>query len=82
MIDMRFRLPDLMAARGLRTAYALMKASNGSIPMTTANRLVLAKERPKRIDMDTLDALCDLFGIEPGELFERDTPAPKPKRRR
>lgn len=82
MIAMRFLLPDLMRARGIPTAYALAKASKGAIPITTANRLVVAKEHPKRIDMDTLEALCAVLNVTPGELFEQDTPSPKLKRRR
>lgn len=82
MIDMRFKLPELMEARGIPTAYALAKQSGGTIPITTANRLVVAKGRPKRIDMETLEALCDLLQCEPGELFERETPKAKAKRKR
>jgi DNA-binding Xre family transcriptional regulator len=72
MFDMRLRLPDLMAERGVRTAYALAKASRGAIPITTAARLVEANGRPKRIDLATLDALCDVFGVGPGDLLERE----------
>lgn len=72
MLDMRLRLPDLMAARGMHTAYALAKASRGEIPITTAARLVESGGRPKRIDMATLDALCDVFGVGPGDLLERE----------
>ena len=82
MILMRFKLPELMEARGLTTAYALAKASGGAIPITTANRLVVAKGRPKRIDMDTLAALCVLLDCDPGDLLERETPNAKPVRKR
>jgi DNA-binding Xre family transcriptional regulator len=85
MVLMRFLLPELMTARGIPTAYALAKASHGAIPITTANRLVVAKHRPKRIDMETLEALCAVLDVEPGELFERESPKaepPKAKRAR
>jgi len=72
MLDMRMRLPDLMRERGMRNAYSLMKASKGALTITTAVRLVDADGRPKRIDMTTLDTLCDIFGVGPGELLERD----------
>jgi DNA-binding Xre family transcriptional regulator len=66
------RLPDLMQARGMRNAYSLMKASKGALTITTAVRLVDANGKPKRVDFTTLDTLCDIFGIGPGELLERD----------
>lgn len=74
MLDMRFRLPELMRARGIPTAYALTKASKGAIPITTAHRLVTADGHPKRVDLATLDVLCDVLEVSPGELFERDKP--------
>lgn len=75
MFDMRLRLPELMATRKpkpLRTAYALAKASNGAISITTAARLVDADNPPARVDLRTLEVLCDIFGVGPGELLERD----------
>lgn len=66
-----------MAAAGLSTAYALSKASGGAIPITTAHRLVTAKDRPKRIDLDTLEALCAVLDCAPGELFEREATSPR-----
>lgn len=72
MLDMRLRLPELMAAQKLRTAYALAKASKGAIPISTAHRLVEAEGKPDRIDMRTLDALCDTLKCKPSELLARD----------
>ena len=53
-----------------RTPYSLAKASKGAINQTTAKRLI---DGPKRVDLATLDVLCDVFGCEPGDLWERDT---------
>lgn len=80
MLFMRFRLPDLMAQHKppVRTAYALAKLSRGAISLTTAHRLVEADGKPARVDLKTLDAICDTLDVEPAVLFERD---PKPKRR-
>jgi DNA-binding Xre family transcriptional regulator len=72
MLDMRLRLPELMKARKMTTAYQLAKASNGRLTVTTAYRIVAANGHPDRIDMRTLDILCDVFGVGPGELLERD----------
>ena len=78
MLDMRLRIPELMAEHQppLATAYALEKASRekaSRIPMSTAHRLVTTKGKPERVDLRTLDALCIVFGCEPGDLWERDT---------
>lgn len=71
MLVMRIRIPELMARRKIKTAYALAKASDKSIPITTAQRLVAAKGNVERVDMKTLDALCSVFNVGPGELLER-----------
>jgi len=73
MLDMRLRIPELMEEHGLKNAYQLAKASGGRIPMTSAYRLVESKGRPGRIDLDTLQALCDVFDCDPGELLERES---------
>lgn len=77
---MRFRLLDLMEAKSIGTAYQLSRESNGAIPITTAQRLVndAKKGAVKRLDLDTIDALCEVLGCEPNALLERD----KPKRRK
>lgn len=72
MLDMRLRVSELMAQRGLATAYQLSKASNGRISMTKAYRLVESGGRPERVELDTLEALCETFNVGPGELLERD----------
>jgi DNA-binding Xre family transcriptional regulator len=74
MLDMRLRLPELMKAAGFTTAYQLARASAGRISMTKAYRLVESEGRPPRVDMETLEALCDVFNVGPGELLERDKP--------
>jgi len=72
MLDMvRLRIAELLDGKKLNhTAYALAKASRGALNHTTAQRLI---DGPKRVDLATLDVLCDVFGVEPGELWERDT---------
>ena len=84
MFVVRLKLPDLMQTAGLRNAYALMKASKGELTITTATRLVKADGKPKRIDMDTLDTLCRIFGVKNmNDLFERDdVPATTPPRKK
>jgi DNA-binding Xre family transcriptional regulator len=72
MLVMRLRIPELMRARKIPTAYALQKASGGRLSMTNATHLVERGGNTSRVDMRTLDILCDVFGVGPGELLERD----------
>jgi DNA-binding Xre family transcriptional regulator len=86
MLLMRLKLPELMAERKLKNAYALMKASRGDLTITTAVRLVEADGKPKRVDLNTLDTLCRMFDVEDmNDIFVRDdkpvAAAPKRKRR-
>ena len=71
-MDMRLRLPELMKANEL-TAYQVSRRSGGRISMSTAYRLHRLKGRVATFDADVLEALCDVFQVDPGELFERDT---------
>lgn len=68
---MRLRLPELMEERGL-SAYALSKASDGRISMSTAYRLAEKEGRVQNFKADMLEALCDVLECEPGDLLERE----------
>ncbi len=70
-MDMRIRIPDLMPD-GM-TGYQLAHKSSGRISMSTAYRLVKLKGKVQNFDADMLEALCDIFEVEPGALFERTT---------
>ena len=74
---LRLRLAEILEERGM-TAYALVKAAGGRIDMSQAYRLVRCRGRVRYLDTKLLDALCDVLGVEPGELLER---APTTKRR-
>ena len=74
---MRIRLPELLLERGL-TPYAVAKASGGRIDQSTLYRLQRKRGRVDLFSAELLEALCDVLGVEPGELLERD--APKRKR--
>ncbi len=67
---LRLRLPELLKEREM-TPYALAKASQGRISMSTAYRLARLKGRVETFDRSVLDALCDVLGVGPGELLER-----------
>ncbi len=76
-MPMRIRFPELLKAHG-KTAYAVHKDSGGRISLSTAYRLKKSKGNLKFLDVGLLEALCDVFDVEPGELLERE----KSKRRR
>lgn len=67
---MKLRVPELLEERGL-TAYALAKASDGRLSLSTAHRL--ARGEWKCLSAEVLEALCEVLEIDdPGPLFERD----------
>jgi DNA-binding Xre family transcriptional regulator len=70
-MDMRVRIPELLKSSGL-TPYALAKRSGDRISLSTAYRLTRSKGRLNTFDAEVLEALCDIFGVGPGELLERD----------
>ena len=75
---MRLRVPELLAERRM-TAYALHKASDGRISLSTAYRLATGEFR--EVSSGVLEALCDVFAItDPGPLFERAPVAQRRKR--
>lgn len=52
------------------TPYRLAKASNGRLSLPAVYRLTAGTFR--MIRAETMDALCDVLKVEPGELFQRD----------
>lgn len=73
---MRLRLPELLDQRGM-TGYALSMASGGRISLSAAYRLMRLRGKLKMFDAEILEDLCDVLGVEPGDLLERT-----PKKRR
>lgn len=62
------RLSILMGERKLRVADV---ARGTGLSRSTVTSLY--KETAERVDLDTIDALCDFLGCEVGELFVRET---------
>ena len=73
----RVRLPELLNEE-IPTAYAIAKASRDRISQSAAHRLVRARGAVQRYDADVIEALCEIFRVGPGDLFELDA---KPRRR-
>lgn len=51
-------------------------ARRSGVSLVTIN--AISNNRTTRVDLETLDKLCEVLACEPGELLERETP----KRRR
>jgi len=64
----RLRLRKVLEARGV-TPYALAKRAG--LSLTTIYRLTRKDGRFGRIEAETLDKICGVLSVEPGELFER-----------
>jgi DNA-binding Xre family transcriptional regulator len=63
----RLRIHQIMKARHI-SAYALSKGTNLSYP--TAYRLSRSGGTFGRLHVETLDALCGYFHLQPGKLLE------------
>lgn len=64
----RLRLHKILRQKGM-SAYALAKQSG--LGFGTVYRLARADGRFSRIEAKTLDAICAVLDVAPGELFER-----------
>lgn len=70
---MRVRLAELLETSGL-TAYAVAQQSDGRISTSALYRLLKSDGRARYLDAELLDALCDVFDVDPSELLERERP--------
>jgi DNA-binding Xre family transcriptional regulator len=82
-MPMRLRLPELLAEhKPPMTAYAVAKASDDRISLSTIYRLNRSRGRVASFDAELLEALCDVFGVGPAALLEREGQGKASKRRR
>lgn len=72
-MSIRLRIPELLEAADL-TAWGLHRRSGGRISASTAYRLVQFRGELANFPAATIEALCDVLGVTPGDLFERDKP--------
>jgi putative transcriptional regulator len=63
----RFRLSSVLEATG--TSQRELARRSG-VSLVTIN--AIANNRTTRVDLATLDALCDVLDVDPGELLERE----------
>lgn len=66
---MRLRLPELFKEKGL-TAYEVAKRSNGRLAEASIYRLVRRRGEVTMISAKTVEALCDVLDVGPGDLIE------------
>jgi HPt (histidine-containing phosphotransfer) domain-containing protein len=71
IMDMRLLFPELLESSGL-TAYQVAKRSNKRISRSWAYRAKKLKGKLGTFGAVELEALCDVFDVEPGQLWERD----------
>ena len=72
LMDMRLLFTELLDARGI-TAYEVAKRSDKRISRSWAYRAKKLKGKLGTFGAVELEALCDVFQVKPGELWERDT---------
>lgn len=70
-MTVRLRLPE---ALGDLTPYEVAKRSDGRIVVQSLYRLVRQEGRVRMMDAGLIDALCDVLGLEPGDLIVRERP--------
>lgn len=72
-MDMRYRLPELMKARGW-TAYRVAKQTGNRISISTVHRIHAKKGKVGAFDPNVVEALMDAFGLgdDLNLLLERD----------
>lgn len=76
MLGMRLRLPEILKEHNV-TAYEVAQRSGGRINQSALYRLVRQEGRVELFSAALLEALCDVLGVEPAALFERDKPTKK-----
>ncbi len=74
VMPVRFSLQALLANRAKRDKKISQSelSRRSAVSLTTINAMVLNKTA--HVSRQTLDALCDVPDVEPGELLERQAP--------
>ncbi len=68
VVPTRFRLRALLAAHDPPMSQSEIARRSG-VSLVTVN--AIANNRTTRVDLETLDALCRVLKVDPGELLER-----------
>ena len=79
---MRWLLPEILQKRKL-TAYrlaAMARERGHDLTVRAVYRLADPEHDLRRLDLDTLNAVCDALRLKPGDLLEYIQDQPKRKR--
>ena len=69
-VDYRWRLPELMAARGMHNTTELIPhLAERDITLSRPQVYRLVTQRPERISLQVVAALCDIFDCGPDDLL-------------
>ncbi|CPX04306.1 transcriptional regulator [Mycobacteroides abscessus] len=69
-IDYRWRLPELMAARGMHNSTDLIPyLREREIDLSSSQVYRLVTSKPERVSLKLISAICDIFGCGPEDLI-------------
>lgn len=69
IVDYRWRLAELMAARGMHNTTELVPLlAERGIELSRTQTFRLVNQRPERVSLQVIAALCDVFGCGPQDL--------------
>ncbi|MEC4905162.1 helix-turn-helix domain-containing protein [Mycobacteroides chelonae] len=69
-IDYRWRLPELMAARGMHNSTDLIPyLRERDIDLSASQVYRLVTSKPERVSLKLISAICDIFGCGPEDLI-------------
>lgn len=69
-VDYTWRLAELMAARGLHNTTDLIPLlAERGINLSRPQVYRLVNQRPERVSLQVVSAICDIFGCSPSDLL-------------
>ncbi|WP_440714193.1 helix-turn-helix domain-containing protein [Gordonia sp. FQ] len=69
-VDYTWRLAELMAARGMNNTTDLVPLlAERGITLSRPQVYRLVNQRPERVSLQLIAAVCDIFSCEPGDLL-------------
>ena len=70
VVEYQWRLAELMAARGMHTTVELVPLlAERGITLSRTQTFRLVNQRPERVSLQMVAALCDIFGCTPADLI-------------
>ena len=70
VVEYEWRLAELMAARGMHNTTELVPLlAERSIELSRTQTFRLVNQRPERVSLQVMAALCDIFGCGPQDLL-------------